>query len=133
LGDKFIYRSADGSNNVGLTDPCGITPAKLTAVFFLRTYCTRSLALQAATMPELWLPCTVSNSTCLTLPPSLKVLERPRCFKELKAQRCTALMARNGPAREHPAKVSSSLFHFATIIIHGMFDVLGSAQMHVLY
>lgn len=31
----------------------------------------------------------------------------------------TVLMARNGPVKEHPAKVSSSLFHFATIIIHG--------------
>lgn len=31
------------------------------------------------------------------------------------------LMARNGPVKEHPAKVSSSLFHFATIIIHDLF------------
>lgn len=31
-------------------------------------------------------------------------------------------MRRNGPAREHPTKVSSQLFHFATIIIHDIFN-----------
>lgn len=30
-----------------------------------------------------------------------------------------ALLARNGPAKQHPAKVSSNLFYLATIIIHG--------------
>jgi len=30
-------------------------------------------------------------------------------------------MRREGPARESPTKVSSSLFHFATIIIHDIF------------
>ncbi|KAK4118839.1 heme peroxidase family protein [Parathielavia appendiculata] len=31
------------------------------------------------------------------------------------------LLARKGSAREHPTKVSSALFHFATIIIHDLF------------
>ncbi|KAL4910014.1 hypothetical protein BDW74DRAFT_165275 [Aspergillus multicolor] len=31
------------------------------------------------------------------------------------------LLARRGPAKEHPAKISSMLFHFATIIIHDLF------------
>ncbi|KAE8387807.1 heme peroxidase [Aspergillus alliaceus] len=31
------------------------------------------------------------------------------------------LLARSGPAKEHPSKISSSLFHFATIIIHDLF------------
>ncbi|CRK31341.1 hypothetical protein BN1723_015743 [Verticillium longisporum] len=31
------------------------------------------------------------------------------------------LLARKGATKEHPAKVSSSLFHFATIIIHDLF------------
>jgi hypothetical protein len=33
-------------------------------------------------------------------------------------------MVRDGPAREHPSKISSTLFYFATIIIHGEFYVL---------
>lgn len=35
-------------------------------------------------------------------------------------------MRRDGPARESPTKVSSSLFHFATIIIHDIFNTRGS-------
>ncbi|KAF7594156.1 hypothetical protein BBP40_010005 [Aspergillus hancockii] len=31
------------------------------------------------------------------------------------------LLARDGPAKEHPSKISSNLFHFATIIIHDLF------------
>ncbi|KAL4739296.1 heme peroxidase [Aspergillus similis] len=31
-----------------------------------------------------------------------------------------SLLARQGPAREHPAKISSNLFYFAIIIIHGI-------------
>ncbi|KAL4777371.1 heme peroxidase [Aspergillus nidulans var. acristatus] len=33
-----------------------------------------------------------------------------------------ALLAREGPAKEHPAKISSNLFYFAIIIIHGTFQ-----------
>lgn len=32
-----------------------------------------------------------------------------------------ALLKRNGPAKQHPTKVSSHLFYFATIIIHDIF------------
>ncbi|KAE8166073.1 heme peroxidase [Aspergillus tamarii] len=32
-----------------------------------------------------------------------------------------AILARKGPAKEHPSKISSTLFHFATIIIHDLF------------
>ncbi|KAL5001260.1 heme peroxidase [Aspergillus recurvatus] len=32
-----------------------------------------------------------------------------------------SLLARQGPAREHPAKISSNLFYFAIIIIHDLF------------
>lgn len=31
-----------------------------------------------------------------------------------------ALLARDGPAKEHPSKISSNLFYLATVIIHGM-------------
>ncbi|EAS28473.3 fatty acid oxygenase [Coccidioides immitis RS] len=31
------------------------------------------------------------------------------------------LMKRNGPSKDHPTKISSMLFHFATIIIHDIF------------
>lgn len=37
-----------------------------------------------------------------------------------------ALLRRDGLARESPTKVSSSLFHFATIIIHDIFNTRGS-------
>jgi hypothetical protein len=30
-----------------------------------------------------------------------------------------SLFARKGPAKEHPNKISSTLFYMATIIIHG--------------
>ena len=30
-----------------------------------------------------------------------------------------SLFARQGPAKEHPSRISSVLFYFATIIIHG--------------
>jgi hypothetical protein len=30
-----------------------------------------------------------------------------------------AVLARHGAAKEHPAKVSTSLFYLATVIIHG--------------
>lgn len=32
-----------------------------------------------------------------------------------------SLLVRDGPAREHPSKISSTLFYFATIIIHDIF------------
>ncbi|EEP79774.1 hypothetical protein UREG_04620 [Uncinocarpus reesii 1704] len=32
-----------------------------------------------------------------------------------------ALMKRDGPSKDHPAKISSTLFHFATVIIHDIF------------
>lgn len=30
-----------------------------------------------------------------------------------------ALLARDGPAKEHPSRISSNLFYLATVIIHG--------------
>lgn len=40
-----------------------------------------------------------------------------------------SLLARKGSAKEHPAKVSSALFHFATIIIHDLFHTVDETRL----
>ncbi|KAH6690332.1 heme peroxidase [Plectosphaerella plurivora] len=84
LGDKYLYRSADGSDNNIMYPQLGAAGSH-----YART--VSPMYRQQMNLPD------------------------PNVIFE-------TLMARNGPAREHPAKVSSSLFHFATIIIHDLFN-----------
>ncbi|KAJ5670081.1 uncharacterized protein N7477_005444 [Penicillium maclennaniae] len=73
LGDKFKYRTADGSYNNIMYPHLGASGSH-----YART----------------------------VTPP---------------ASKARSLLARSGPAKEHPSKISSNLFYLATVIIHDLF------------
>ncbi|SPO05473.1 related to Psi-producing oxygenase A [Cephalotrichum gorgonifer] len=83
LGDKFRYRTADGSYNNIMYPHLGEAGSS-----YARTV-------------------TPKHPQPLVRPDPSLIFD--------------SLLARNGPAREHPSKISSNLFYLATIIIHDLF------------
>ncbi|MCJ1470995.1 hypothetical protein MMC07_009643 [Pseudocyphellaria aurata] len=83
LGDEFVYRTADGSNNNIMYPRLGAAGSSY----------ARSVTPKTFSPHELPDPSTIFD----------------------------ALLARKGPAKEHPNKISTTLFNIATLIIHDVF------------
>ena len=118
MGDHFRYRSADGSNN-GLT------------VYYLWEFIlVLTTHKQNVMYPHLGASGSHYARTVTPQRPDCPIFPTRRlflivcCYIGLEYIQCImlimpALMKREGPAKDHQSRISSTLFHFATIIIHG--------------
>lgn len=100
MGDEFKWRQPDGSNNV-----CKPT-------CYQTKFSQQANNDQNPLMPKLGAARTPYSRTCKPGPANMGALPDPEAIYE-------ALMARDG-FKKNPNNVSSILWYWATIVIHGM-------------
>jgi hypothetical protein len=100
MGDKFKWRQPDGSNNVRVNDMAEVVPS-----------ITNNAALQNPLMPKLGATGQPYSRTVKPKVTPLGAQPDPEAIFE-------SVMAREG-FRRNPNNVSSILWYWATIIIHG--------------